>query len=85
MASLLFAKASAFSIAFSKSASTFLRGNLRPQEIRPQEFAEPHRILGVAAGTPQFARKAAERIVLQFRHRLWIAGKNLSALAAIMA
>src|SRR4029077_7904654 len=35
------------------------------QEIRPDEFAERRRILGVAAGAAQFAGQRAERIVDQ--------------------
>jgi len=35
------------------------------QEIRPDEFAERRRILGIAAGAAQFAGQRAERIVDQ--------------------
>src|SRR5579862_3735966 len=39
------------------------------QEIRPDEFAERRRVLGVTAGAAQFARQRAERIVDQVGHR----------------
>src|SRR5215813_5282608 len=43
--------------------------NLAAEKIRPQKFTKRRRVLGKAAGAPQFAGEAAERVILEILDR----------------